>query len=77
MTIAAHGPMDTRQIAQHTMAANGLETGDKVLAKAIIYLIIHALQQQCRRGTLVEPGKHKNVRVWALPDQTTGVLSYC
>jgi hypothetical protein len=45
--------MDTRELVIHIMAAKGLDTGDKVLAKAIAFRMIHALRQQCRRGKLV------------------------
>jgi hypothetical protein len=64
--LAEQGPMDTRQIARYIMAAKGLETGDKVMAKAVAYKIVHSLRQQCRRGLIVDAGKSKNVRVWAL-----------
>ena len=65
--LAEQGPLDTRQIVQYVMAAKGLETGDKVLAKAIAYKIIHSLRQQERRGKLANAGKRGNVRLWTLP----------
>jgi hypothetical protein len=64
--LAEQGPLDTRQIARYIMTAKGLETGDKVMAKAIAYKIVHSLRQQCRRGNLADGGKKGNVRVWAL-----------
>jgi hypothetical protein len=33
--LAAHGPLNTRQLALKVMAAKGLDTGDKVPAKAV------------------------------------------
>ena len=72
--LTEHGPLDTREIARHVMAAKGLETGDKVLAKAIAYKIIHSLRQQVRRGKLTDAGKRANVRVWALPSQVDAML---
>ena len=42
----ASGPLNTRQLALKVMAAKGLDTGDKVLAKAVAARLIHALRQQ-------------------------------
>ena len=58
------------------MKAKGLETGDKVLAKAIAYKIIHSLRQQERRGKLADAGKRGNVRVWGLPGTADGALPF-
>lgn len=63
--LAAHGPLNTRQLALKVMAAKGLDTGDKVLAKAIAGRLIHALRQQCRRGLIDGTEKHLGARVWA------------
>ncbi len=52
------------------MAAKGLDTGDKVLAKAVAGRLIHALRQQCRRGLIDGMEKHLGARVWALPKST-------
>ena len=48
------------------MAAKGLDTGDKVLARAMATRMIHALRQQWRRGHLDGEGKVKGTRVWAI-----------
>jgi hypothetical protein len=64
----ANGPLNTRQLALKVMAAKGLDTGDKVLAKAVASRLIHALRQQCRRGLLDVAEKHLGARVWALPN---------
>ena len=72
--LTEQGPLDTRQIAAYIMDAKGLETGDKVLAKAIAYKIIHSLRQQERRGKLADAGKRANVRVWGLPGDSTARL---
>ena len=74
--LAEQGPLDTRQIAAYIMKAKGLETGDKVLAKAIAYKIIHSLRQQERRGKLADAGKRGNVRVWALTNQANVELPF-
>lgn len=66
--LAAHGPLNTRQLALRVMAAKGLDTGDKVLATAIASRLIHALRQQCRRGLIDGMEKHLGARVWALPN---------
>ena len=50
--LAAHGPLNTRQLALRVMAAKGLDTGDKMLTKAIAGRLIHVLCQQCRRGLI-------------------------
>jgi hypothetical protein len=48
------------------MAVKRLDTGDKVLARAMATRMIHALRQQWRRGHLDGEGKVKGARVWAL-----------
>jgi hypothetical protein len=55
------------------MAAKGLDTGDKVLAKAVAGRLIHALRQQCRRGLIDGTEKQFGARVWALPSD--GILT--
>ena len=62
----AQGPMTTRELAIHIMKHKGLDAGDKVLAKAIAYRLIHALRMQWRRGLIQDGGKRGNVRVWAV-----------
>jgi hypothetical protein len=62
------GPRNTRQLALAVMKAKGLDAGDKVLAKAISYRLIHALRIQARIGKIVGAGKEKAARVWRLPD---------
>ncbi len=74
--LAEHGPMNTREIALYILKSKGLDANDKVLAKAVSYKIIHALRQRQRRGLLVDAGKWKNVRVWALPGEPS-LLPLC
>ena len=62
------GPLNTRQLSQAVMKAKGLDIGDKVLAKAIGYRLIHALRIQARNGKIVALGREKAARVWRLPD---------
>ena len=62
------GPRNTRELALSVMAAKGLDTGDKVLAKAIAYRLIHALRIQARNGKIVGIGKQKAARVWRLAE---------
>lgn len=42
--LAAHGSLNIRQLALKVMAAKGLDTGDKLLAKAVAGRLIHALR---------------------------------
>ena len=63
----ASGPKTTKELALYVMAAKGLDTGDKVLARAMATRMIHALRQQWRRGHLDGEGKVKGARVWAAP----------
>lgn len=64
----ADGPQNTRQLALAIMKAKGLDAGDKVLAKAISYRLIHALRIQARIGKIVGMGREKAARVWRLAD---------
>jgi hypothetical protein len=51
--VLASGPKSTRELALHVMAAKGLDTGDKVLAKAVASQFIHSLRMQAQRGRSV------------------------
>jgi hypothetical protein len=62
------GPKSTRELALHVMQAKGLDTGDKVLAKAVAAQLIHALRMQSQRGRIVRDGKKGTALVWRLPD---------
>jgi hypothetical protein len=67
-TALADGPQNTRQLTLVVMKAKGLDTGDKVLAKAISHRLIHTLRIQARIGKLVAMGREKAARVWRLAD---------
>jgi hypothetical protein len=67
----AEGPKDTRQLAIYVMRAKGLDTGDKVLAKAISYRLIHMLRGQRLRGHIVAIAKRKGAWIWGLPEPLT------
>ena len=62
----ASGPKTTKELALHVMAAKGLDTGDKVLARSMAMRLIHALRMQWRRGLIDGDGKVKGARVWGL-----------
>lgn len=62
------GPRNTRELAQDVMKAKGLDTGDKVLAKAIAHRLIHALRVQARTGKIIGLGREKAARVWRLAE---------
>jgi len=63
----ASGAKTTKEPALIVIAAKGLDTGDKLLARAMATRMIHALRQQWRRGHLDGDGKVKGARVWQLP----------
>ncbi len=63
----ASGPKSTRELALHVMEAKGLDTGDKVLAKAVAAQLIHSLRMQSLRGRIVRDGKKGAALVWRLP----------
>lgn len=63
------GPRNTRELAQAVMAAKGLDTGDKVLAKAVAVRLIHVLRINARNGKIVGVGRQKAARVWRLPER--------
>jgi hypothetical protein len=65
--LAARGSLTTRELAQHIMKAKGLDTGDKVMAKAIGSRLFHSLRMQQQRGRLLTDGKRVGVLVWRLP----------
>ncbi len=62
----ASGPMTTKDVALFLMRRKGLDTGDKVLAKAVANNLIHSLRMQAARGRIVMEGKRKGVCVWRL-----------
>jgi hypothetical protein len=62
------GPKNTRQLSALILEAKGLDAGDKVLAKAVSYRLIHALRIQARIGKIVGMGREKAARVWRLAD---------
>jgi len=63
------GPRNTRELAQAVMAAKGIGAGDKVLAKAVAYRLIHVLRIQARNGKIVGMGRDKAARIWRLPER--------
>jgi hypothetical protein len=62
----ADGPKTTRELARHCMAAKGLDTGDKVLARSVAHQLVHMLRMRAQRGLLVLDGKRHGVSVWRL-----------
>lgn len=46
------------------MEAKSLDTGEKVLAKAMAARLIHALRMQAKRGKIVGAEKRRGVRIW-------------
>ena len=62
--LAKEGELDTRELAQRIMAAKGLDTGDKELARSAAHRIVQALTKQEKRGKIASAGKRAGVRVW-------------
>jgi hypothetical protein len=58
------------------MRAKGLDTGDKVLARAISYRLIHMLRKQRMRGGIVTYGKRKGAWIWGLPEKPSDNSPY-
>ena len=63
-TLAQHGPMNTRALAMHILAAKGLDSGDRALAKSVAERLIHALRMQAKRGKIAIAGKERGAIVW-------------
>ena len=62
--LAQHGPMNTRALVTHILAAKGLDGGDRVLAKSVAERLIHALRMQHKRGKIAIAGKERGAIVW-------------
>jgi hypothetical protein len=58
----ASGPKSTRELE-----SKDLDTGDKVLAKAVAAQLIHQLRMQASRGKIIREGKKGTALVWRLP----------
>ena len=63
----ASGPKSTRELALAVMESKGLDTGDKVLAKAVAAQLIHQLRMQNSREKIIRDGKRGSALVWRLP----------
>lgn len=64
--LAAHGSLDTPELAQHVMDAKGFAQ-DHELRKTITFKIVQALTMQAKRGTITMlPEKRKGRRVWSV-----------
>ncbi len=63
----ADGPMDTRQLTAHVMAAKRLNADDRVLAKAIALRITQTLRVKALRGGPLDgTERRKGVCIWRL-----------
>ena len=65
--LESEGPLSTPQLAIRAMKASGLDTGDKVLAKAVTMRIVYAMRAQHKRGKIGDAGKKMGARVWKIP----------
>ncbi|MBB1090029.1 hypothetical protein HUU61_01885 [Rhodopseudomonas palustris] len=57
------GPMNTRDLSLAVMKAKGLDTGDRVLQKAVASWLINILRKQLLRE---DAGKFRGVRIWSI-----------
>jgi hypothetical protein len=72
--LAEHGPMNTRALVTHILAAKGLDGGDRVLAKSVAERLIHALRMQAKRGKIAIAGKERGAIVWRHHDRRGGAM---
>jgi hypothetical protein len=77
VALAQHGPMNTRALVTHILAAKGLDGGDRVLAKSVAERLIHALRMQAKRRKIAIAGKERGVIVWKLVDRCSMVNIGC
>lgn len=70
VALAKHGDLSTQELAQHVIAAKGLDGRDKVLARTIAFQLVQSLRMQAMRGRVVMTGKSRGVCVWRLPHAT-------
>lgn len=64
--LAKEGPLDTRELGLHVIRAKGLDEGDEVLRRSVVYRITQALTLQWKRGRIESEGKRKGVRIWSI-----------
>jgi hypothetical protein len=57
--------MNTRALVMHILAAKGLDSGDRVLAKSVPERLIHALRMQAKRGKIAVAGKKRGAIPWS------------
>jgi hypothetical protein len=62
--MAQHGPINTRALVTHILAAKGLDSGDRVLAKSVGERLIHALRMQAKCGKIAVAGKERGAIPW-------------
>jgi hypothetical protein len=63
----ANGPLSTPDIAKYVMAAKGLDTGDKVLAKTVCLSVVHSMRGMANRRKVNRVAKRAGVCVWSIP----------
>ena len=66
--LKANGPMTTTELTDVLIKVRGLQTGDKVFARAINQRLVNSLRKQELRGQVKRAGKRKQVLIWRLPD---------
>lgn len=65
--LKAEGPLDTRELTHRIMVAKGMDTEDKVLAKAVALRVVQTLRMKSRRhGEIDGTFRRKGVCLWRL-----------
>lgn len=69
--LAEKGPMTTVELTRELMKQRKLDTGDRVMVRALQMRLISSLGKQELRGHLQRAGKRKGVVIWRLPPEKT------
>ncbi len=69
-TLAAEGPLDTRELTERLMISKGLDVSDKVLGQAIALRIVQTLRVRAKRRKGVDGSlRRRGVCVWQLTSE--------
>ncbi len=69
------GDMTTPQVTQRIMAAKGMDTGDKVLAKRLCLTVVQSLRGLARRRRVQMVQKVQGVCIWRLTSEGAAASS--
>ena len=71
----ATGPISTRDIAAHIIAAKGLDGQDRHLRKAIAYKVVNVMRRWERERKVARTGKKAGAVVWIKPPAANSLSS--